>query len=166
MKKIEIDNLKLDFINEMQKSALLLSGTKNNYNMMTIGWALEGILWSKKVIMVFVKPSRYTHKFMEENEYFTINFFNNHYLNELKLLGTTSGRDYDKLDLVGFHLLDLNESLGLIEADKIIKLKKIYTDKFNENDVLNEVFNKYYKCEEPHSFYIGEIIEVIDNTIN
>ena len=57
------------------KWALLTAGNKENFNMMTISWGGLGTIWNKPVATVYVRQSRHTHKFVDENEYFTISFF-------------------------------------------------------------------------------------------
>ena len=57
-----------------KKWALLSAGTKDDHNTMTISWGGMGTLWNKPVVTVYVKPIRFTHKFMNENEYFTVSF--------------------------------------------------------------------------------------------
>ena len=77
--------------------ALLTAGNKESYNTMTISWGGLGTLWSKPTATVYVKPVRYTYKFMEANDYFTISFFSEKYRDALTLLGTKSGKDGDKV---------------------------------------------------------------------
>ena len=58
---------------------LLAAGTMDSHNAMTIGWGGLGTLWSKPVAFVFVRTSRYTHEFMDANEYFTVSFYPEEY---------------------------------------------------------------------------------------
>jgi nitroreductase len=53
------------------------AGNKNKMNSMTIGWGGLGVLWGRErpVVTVYVEERRYTHSFMEENEYFTVESF-------------------------------------------------------------------------------------------
>ena len=53
-----------------KRTALLTAGGISNYNSLTIGWGTIGVLWQRPVMYVYVKPERYSFKFMEENEYF------------------------------------------------------------------------------------------------
>ena len=52
---------------------LLVSGNLEKANVMAIGWGLIGRLWGKTFFMVAVRPSRYTHEFIEEKGDFTVN---------------------------------------------------------------------------------------------
>lgn len=78
-------------------SALLAAGTISNFNVMTIGWATLGVLWSRNVLICFVRPSRYTYEFMEKSDVFTVSFYDESYDNKLRYLGSHSGRDEDKV---------------------------------------------------------------------
>ncbi|MBC7124160.1 MAG: flavin reductase family protein, partial [Bacteroidales bacterium] len=54
---------------------LILAGSKEKHNSMTASWGGFGILWNKPVAFVFIRPQRYTLQFVEQNDYFTLNFF-------------------------------------------------------------------------------------------
>ena len=71
--------------------ALLTVGNSDKFNTMTISWGGLGTLWNKPVVTVYVKPIRYTYEFMEENDYFTISFYDHKYRKDLALLGSKSG---------------------------------------------------------------------------
>ena len=73
------------------------AGKEGNMNLMTISWGTIGELWGKPVFTVFVSTSRYTHKFMEENDYFTVTHFPAEMRQQLSYLGRVSGRDEDKV---------------------------------------------------------------------
>ena len=55
--------------------ALVTAGTEGDYNTMTISWGGLGTLWGKPVATVYAKPIRYTHRFLDANDYFTVSFF-------------------------------------------------------------------------------------------
>ena len=60
-----------------------------------------GTLWSKPIITVYAKPVRYTHTFMEENDYFAVSFFPEIYKKSLGIMESNSGRDINKDELSG-----------------------------------------------------------------
>ena len=76
--------------------ALVTAGSMDNFNTMTIGWGAMGTLWGKSAVTVYVKPVRYTHEFLDANEYFTVCFFPADCKKDLSLLGSRSGRDGDR----------------------------------------------------------------------
>ena len=138
---------------------LITAGNINDFNTMTIGWGTIGCLWSKPVFIAYVKQNRYTFEFTENNEYFTISFYDEKYRKEMGYLGSKSGRDTDKVKDVNFHPVSIEgiDAVSFIEAKHTIVCKKIYCDDFNDS-VLNEIKERYYKDEPYHRFYIGEII--------
>ena len=56
--------------------ALICAGKENDFNMMTASWGTFGELWHRKIAIVFIRPQRYTHEFIEKSNIFSINFFN------------------------------------------------------------------------------------------
>ena len=71
-----------------KKWALLTAGDKDNFNTMTVSWGGLGTLWGKSVATVYVRTSRYTHEYMDNNEYFTISFYPEEYKKTLGVLGS------------------------------------------------------------------------------
>ncbi|MBQ7508626.1 MAG: flavin reductase, partial [Spirochaetales bacterium] len=100
-----------------RKWALVTAGSIDGFNTMTIGWGGLGTLWSRPVATVYVRTSRYTHKFMDENEYFTVSFYPEDKKKILGVLGTKSGRDMDKIHDSGLTPVKAGESVSFAEAE-------------------------------------------------
>ena len=142
--------------------ALVTAGTPDNYNTMTIGWGGLGTLWRRPVATVYVKPCRYTHSFIESNDYFTVSFFDDEYKKALGVLGTKSGRDGDKVSEVGFEAVPCGESVTFKQAKTTILCKKIYRQDMDMSVMPEDVIKDYYTEEAPHTMFVGEVIEVIE----
>lgn len=142
--------------------ALVTAGTPDNYNTMTIGWGGLGTLWRRPVATVYVKPCRYTHSFIESNDYFTVSFFDDEYKKALGVLGTKSGRDGDKVSEVGFEAVPCGESVTFKQAKTTILCKKIYRQDMDMSVMPEDVIKDYYIEEAPHTMFVGEVIEVIE----
>lgn len=141
---------------------LLTSGDKNKFNMMTVSWGGMGTLWSKPVVTVYVRNSRYTNEFLKENNYFTLSFYDEEYKKDLSILGSKSGRDIDKLSLTKLTPDYLDLSVSFKEANLTLVCKKIYVQKLDIKNMPNEVINTYYKDNDMHYMYVGEVIDIID----
>ena len=114
---MKLDELKFAPLSDLDKNyALLTAGVKGDFNTMTISWGGFGTLWNKPVVTVYVKPIRYTYKFMENNDYFTVSFYDDKYKKDLITLGTKSGRDSDKISLTSLNPLYLDNSVSFEEA--------------------------------------------------
>ena len=145
-----------------KETPLITVGNKNSLNTMTIGWGLCGIMWSKPVALVAVRKERYTHEFMERNDYFTISFFDSDYQAELMLCGTKSGREVDKIRETGLHPVYEEDYTYFAEARLVLICKKIYHADFKEEGFRDaEIIDKRYPDHSFHTEYYGEIIQVL-----
>ena len=142
--------------------ALVTAGNMDSYNTMTIGWGGLGTLWRKPVCTVYVKPCRYTHGFMDSNDYFTVSFFETEHRSALSVLGTKSGRDGDKVSEVGFDAVPCGESVTFKQAKTTLLCKKIYRQDLDIKNISDDIIEKYYTEEAPHTVFVGEVIEVIE----
>ena len=141
--------------------ALITAGSKDGFNMMTISWGGFGTLWHKPVVTVYVRPIRYTYEFLENNDYFTISFYDDTYKNELSVLGSKSGRDIDKLSLTSLTPEYLEKGITFKESKLTIVCKKVYEDDLDINKI-SEENKKFYQTEPVPTMFIGEVIDIID----
>ena len=151
-------------IDEMIKGGCLLtSGPIENFNTMAIGWGMIGTIWRKKTFIVYVKPCRYTYEFMENNDYFTVSFYDTKYSSAIAYLGTRSGKDFDKVKDVNFHPIQCDKAVTFKEAYHTIVCKKYYVSDINYDNVPEIARDNYYKDNCMHRVYYGEIINEIKN---
>ena len=151
-----------DIFNEFASGLVLVTaGNKDKFNTMTIGWGSMGTLWSKPICNVYVKENRYTHEFMENNDYFTVSFFTEDYKTDMAILGTKSGRDINKVSLSSLTPIKEDSYVYFKEARYTLVLKKIYKHDFDINKIPLELKEHYYSNEPPHTMYVGEVIEII-----
>ena len=144
-----------------KKWALLTAGKPGDFNMMTISWGGLGTLWSKPVATVYVRTSRYTHEFMDREDYFTISFFPEEYRKTLGILGSKSGRDLDKIMDSGLSETEAGESMTFKEADLTIVCKKIFKQRINRENILDPIAKSFYDGDAEHDMYIGEVVDII-----
>lgn len=141
---------------------LITAGNKDSFNTMTAAWGGLGILWSKPVVYCFVRPTRYTYKFMEISEYFTLSFFEENFREILKCCGNTSGRETDKMKETG--LIPLESEKGSVyfeQARLVIECKKIYYDDIKPEHFLSKKINDNYPLKDYHRMYVGEIVNCL-----
>ncbi len=147
-----------------QQWALVSAGNLSHFNTMTIGWGGVGCLWNRPVATVYIRPGRYTYEFMESAEFFTVSFFSEDYRDALKILGSKSGRDCDKVALAGLTPIKAGDSVTFAQAQYTLLCKKLYCHDFLADQIPEEIFRSFYEPgETPHRAYYGEIIEVIQS---
>lgn len=150
-----------------QEWALLTCGVKEKFNTMTISWGGLGTIWNKPVVTVYVKPNRYTYEFIENNEYFTISFYDKEYKKDLGILGSKSGRNINKIELTKLTPEFFKNTTSFKEAKLTIICKKIYfqdldINNINVDSIPQSEVDRFYKTEPVHRMYIGEVIDIID----
>ena len=139
--------------------ALVTAGTKEKFNSMTIAWGGMGTLWRTPVLQIFIRPNRYTFKFLEENEYFTVSFYDKKYKKALGIMGSKSGRDFDKVKLSGLTPKFLENGITYEEAVETYVCKKIYMNEMDKNKFPEKV-SDMYKDEPAHYVIFGELVNV------
>ena len=162
MKEISFTQFNKDFISMINDDwALLSAGKKDDFNCMTVSWGGIGELWNKNVGFVFVRPQRYTFKYMEENEYFCLSFFNGAYKKELGLCGSVSGRDSDKMAMTGLTPVSFGDAVTYSEASVSILFRKIACQDIDPAGFIDKSIMSNYDAGDFHRVYVGEIVNVI-----
>ncbi|SCZ81659.1 flavin reductase [Pseudobutyrivibrio xylanivorans] len=144
-----------------KKWALLTAGSQENFNTMTISWGGLGTLWNKPVATVYVRTSRYTHDYMESNDYFTVSFYPEDYKNTLGILGSRSGRDMDKIHESGLTSKQLDNSVTFEEAELTLVCKKLIRQPLDVEKMPENVAEQFYSKDAPHDMYIGEVVAIL-----
>ena len=143
-----------------KKWALLTAGTPDRFNMMTISWGGLGTLWNKPVATVYVRTSRYTHDFMENNELFTISFFPEQYKKILGVMGSKSGRDMDKMHESGLAPKEISGTVSFEEAEVTLVCKKLFKQELSVDNMPADIAESLYAGDAPHDMYIGEVVQI------
>ena len=144
-----------------KKWALLTAGDKDNFNTMTVSWGGLGTLWGKSVATVYVRTSRYTHEYMDNNEYFTVSFYPEEYKKTLGVLGSKSGRDMDKMHDSGLTAKEVSNSMTFEEAEVTFVCKKLFKQCLEKENMNPDLAKQFYDGDALHDMYIGEIVDII-----
>lgn len=142
--------------------ALVSAGDKEKWNTMTISWGGVGELWGKDVVFAFMRPQRYTKEFMDKSDYFTVSFFEDQFRDALKICGTKSGRDCDKISMAGLSPEYDGEAVFPEQAKLVIKCRKIAVQKMDNTGFIDETIESNYKAGDYHFIYIGEIEKILE----
>ena len=140
---------------------LITAGNKENFNMMTASWGGLGVLWNKNVAFCFIRPHRYTYKFAEEQDYFTLSFYDEKYRDALNICGTKSGRDIDKAKETGLVPVFDDNGVYFEQAQIVLKCKKLYFQDINPTNFLSGEIDLNYSKKDYHRMYVGEITGVL-----
>lgn len=140
---------------------LITAGTAEQCNTMTASWGGLGVLWGKPMATAYIRPQRYTKRFVDENEYFTLSFFSEQYRKALSLCGTKSGRDIDKVKECGFTVRSGEGGAPYFEqAELVLVCRKRMAMPMDPAAMPEDVKEKWYDGDY-HTIYWGEIVEAL-----
>jgi flavin reductase (DIM6/NTAB) family NADH-FMN oxidoreductase RutF len=167
MPKIEIDpmDLRLPPFRQWDKGWFALAAgdfPARKFNAMTVSWGGLGIMWGRPILLAVVRPTRFTHRFTEEFDNFTLCAFPERCRNGLNVLGNRSGRDGDKISASGLTPVAsrLVSSPAFAEAELVFECRKIYFDKIDPAGFLNPAIDRNYSGGDYHSLYFGEALRI------
>lgn len=162
--KTEFEKYVVETMRKLEDPGLLLVGAKKNgrANVMAIGWGLVGVLWRMPVFMVAVRPSRFTHEFIENSGVFTVNVPKDGMDEVVSRCGEVSGREHDK-----FNECRLTLAKGRKVKVPVIKQCKIHYEcrvvhkfKVKPSLVPASVKKRFYPKSNFHTIYFGKIVAV------
>jgi len=147
-----------------RKWLLLTAGdfAAGEFNAMTVGWGSLGVMWNRPFAQVVVRPTRHTHGFTERWDSFTLCAFPEAQRGALKLLGSRSGRDGDKIAATGLTPVASQRigAPGYAEAELILECRKIYWDDLEPQQFLHPGIEENYPQKDYHRVYFGEIVAI------
>lgn len=144
---------------------LVTAGGKDNYNTMTASWGGIGWLWNKPVAIIFIRPERYTHDFIEANDRLTLSFYDESYRKALQICGSKSGRDIDKAKECGITPVETESgSTTFAEARMTLDCRKLFKSDMEAAHFIDKSLVSQWYNDQPgggmHSIYIVEIEEI------
>ena len=157
--------LHIEQMNRMlKKPGLLLvsRGKDGKPNVMTIGWALIGILWERPVLMVAVRPSRHTHHLIEYSGDFTVNVPSDGMDDICEFCGEVSGKDRDKLREKGLTVKSSRKIRSPIIEQCVLhyECRTLYKSKVNFRQLPPRILGNFYPKGDYHTLYFGEVLAV------
>lgn len=165
--QIKPESLTPNVISLIGKQWMLVSaGDSQKFNTLTANWGGVGFMWNKPVVTTYIRDNRYTYEFLEQQDSFTLSFFPDSCKDALKICGTKSGRDSDKIAEAGLN--PVLTSAGLIayaEAEIVIECRKMFVQQIELENLLDsdrDTIIKAFYTQDPakHQCYISEIISV------
>ncbi|QSX05811.1 flavin reductase [Sedimentibacter sp. zth1] len=162
-KEISLTDLNENVFNLIGNDWMLITAKDSDgVNTMTASWGGLGVLWNKNVSYIFIRPERYTKKFVDNSEYFSLTFFDEKFKDKLLYLGKASGKNEDKIKESGFELSEIDNIPMFTEARIVLICKKLYSDEIKESSfVYDETIKTNYPNNDFHTLYISEITKIL-----
>ncbi|MBQ3928574.1 MAG: flavin reductase [Clostridia bacterium] len=162
-KEIDIATLDGNFFTKIGKEwTLITAGSKDKLNTMTASWGGVGVLWNKNVVFSFIRQSRYTLEFIDNNDYYTLSFFGGHKMEELIFCGRNSGRDVDKIKETGLIPVFDERAPFFEQAELVLICKKLYKQTMTSDSFIDKsLAEQNYSDNDWHEVFVGEIVKAV-----
>jgi flavin reductase (DIM6/NTAB) family NADH-FMN oxidoreductase RutF len=162
-KEVKAEELNINPFTLIGKEWLLITaGTENAFNTMTASWGGLGVFWNKNAATIYVRPTRYTRKFVDDNDTFTISFYKEEYRKALALCGKVSGRDVNKVEQAGLTPVFEDNATYFEEAHMVMICKKMYHTNIDPKTFDEAKYDELmYPLKDYHGLFIGEIVKVL-----
>ena len=152
------------------KGILFTTKVGDEVDTMVIGWGLIGNIWGKPTFTAFIRESRHSYELVEQAGEFTVNIPVGKLDKQiLKVAGSQSGRDMDKVAELGLTLEEpeVIATPGILQCPITLECKVMYKQLLDEAAIPAEVMQAFYPAVsagegEPkpdmHVAYYGEIV--------
>ena len=161
MKEINIRDIKKSAVEMISDGwGLVTAGNGEKFNTMTVSWGGLGEIWGKDAVFIFIRPQRYTYEFIEKEEFFTLSFYGEEYRNALKICGSQSGRNTDKVANAGLTPVFIDNTVSFEQAEYTLVCRKMASQFIDPKGFEDESIEKNYSAGDYHKVYIGEIVKV------
>ena len=162
MEKIDVTTLNDNVFTTIGKEWMLVAaGNEEKFNMMTASWGCLGWLWNHPVAIVYIRPERYTHEFIEANDKMSLVFLGNseEARKAYAFCGSKSGRDHDKASecaLTPVATPDGHITFG--EARLTLQCRKLYKTQIRPEEMIDRSIEQWYGAKGGlHDVYVMEI---------
>lgn len=145
---------------EEDRVLLVSQGKAGIPNAMAIGWGTVGIVWTRPVFVVLVRPSRFTYGLLHEAGAFSVNIVPPELKEVVTYCGTVSGRDHNKFKEKGLTALQAQKipvpilKEGILHYEcRIVQMTDVLPSTMDGG-----IISKYYPKGDHHRVFFGEIL--------
>lgn len=145
------------------KDWMLVTAEKDGkVNTMTASWGGFGVMWGRNVAYIVIRPQRYTKEFVDNTDSLSLTFFDTNFKETLSYIGTTSGRDEEKIEKSSLTVIHTDNIPYFEEANMAILCNKLYAQEYKPDCFVNQELNeRWYPNLDHHTLYIAEITKIL-----
>jgi len=163
-RKMEVSGIaeKINPISMIQDNWYLVTAEDNGtVNTLTAAWGGLGNVCGKSAATVYIRPQRYTKKFMDASGRFTMTFFDfDKYQPALMYLGSHSGADDpDKIEHAGLHLTHVEGEPACEEGKYVLVCRTFFRQPMDPANFIDpKDAEANYPDKDYSVIYIAEIV--------
>lgn len=166
MKEINYKEMQFNPFNLIGNDWMLVTAgnQQSGCNTMTISWGHLGCLWGHNdpTAVIYIRQSRFTKQFVDAEPYFTLSVMDSSFKKQMAYLGSTSGRDEDKIAKAGLTPVYADNTVYFEEAKLVLVCKKVYAAEIQPSGIIyQETIDQSYPQGDYHTMYVGKIEKVL-----
>lgn len=157
------EELTLNPFKTIGKDWMLITPVKGeSANPMTASWGGLGVLWSRPVAYIFLRPQRLTRELVDDQEGFSLNILDESFRKQYGICGSKSGRDIDKMQVCGFDKRMEGDIPYIAQAHTVLICKKLYRQHMEPGLFVDPAMNEeFYPESDHHYLYVAEITKAL-----
>jgi len=127
---------------------LVTAGNSESFNTMTANWGFMGEMWGQDMVEIVIRCERFTREFIDREKRFTLTFVPDEMTKVLELMGSQSGRNFDKMHYAGLQPETLpSGQISFSGAKMVLECEVVYRDplkpgKFIDSKILQDWYGK------------------------
>lgn len=135
-------------------------GRDGQPNVMTIGWMTGGVVWGKPILVVFVRPTRYTYSRLEEVGEFTVNVLPPEFHEVVQFCGNVTGREVDKFAQTGLTVAPARKVRVPIIGQGVVhyECRLVHKNDVVPENLSEDIVASSYPQGNFHRIYFGEVV--------
>lgn len=145
--EIQVFDYAKEILSVLGKGVLLTTKSREQVNMMTIGWGSLGIEWGEPIFTAYVREGRFSRRLLDESMEFTVNIPYGEYDKKIiGFCGSKSGRDVDKAKELGLTLVESEavKAPGIKELPLTLECRVLYRKLQDKNAIPEHIRETMY----------------------
>ncbi len=166
-KEINIKEIKENAVDLIASQwGLVTAGDENGLNTMTVSWGALGELWGQDMVTIYIRPQRYTLKYLEAQDFFTLSFYPEDMKKIHSVCGSKSGRDTDKIKECNLTPVFDESAPYFKEAKLVLVCRKVAKGEFAPEQIIDKsIIASQYPSNDFHYIYYGAVEKVLINSL-
>lgn len=161
-KEISANEINSNTFDMISRQWMLVTAKKDEkVNSMTASWGGLGVMWGKPVAFIVIRPQRYTKEFIDSADTLSLSFFGEEYRKVLTYMGSTSGRDEDKIAKSGLTVAYEGETPYFEEAEMVLNVRKLYEQQMEKECFIDKsLTERWYGNVEKEGYHVLYVCEI------
>lgn len=158
--EISVETLSLCVFDAVGQEGMLVTAETDcgAPNPMTATWGGFCVFLGEPCVLTFIRPSRYTHALVKKTRRLSLSFLGEEGKDALKVCGSMSGKNRDKIAAAGLSPFRLPEGpFSYLTARLAVAATVIFEMPLDAKGITDSEYLRYYRGGDLHTVFISRI---------